>query len=548
MGVPRLSPIRALASPVPLAVGAVPWPSSTKVTLIVKLSSLLGQGVLSARFPGDALSLDATDSTGELLYPSDFAPYKPRPEVVIVADDVRARAHAAVLTCGSLAKHAPPGASLGGRELFVEAGDPTEPSAEKAWGAGKIDFRRFQSAPPDQRLDSLPVPFRVFYQRGEIHFGGEFQGPVPEIVLVDTSGQKPSSYVTLLLDTVCISPSRARMTLLWRGIADLGLVTPGAALIGVTLSTTPARSNQEILSWPKRDVVYPWQLRKDSIEGETIAAPLKSPNVVLDSPTEDETNEVDSLSGTIERDPSHVGQALPFRARSNAKQPVAESEDQVEVDHLGETLGLVGRPVSTPLPFLPAAPDPTSDEPRQPIANPRALAGPKVESATPWQRSTVPLSLADIAPARAPAATPARDLPLAECARIAASIARRPSEKDAVLEAHDLDAASWAAADARVSETAREASSRGDPSMMLAYDAAYVDQLEKERGPIEVPEWARIVVAGERGTTNEVLEDLSLPLSALPRIERVWLKRLAADVALGKAVNRAVKAARSDPP
>ena len=82
---------------------------------------------------------------------------------------------------------------------------------------------------------------------------------------------------------------------------------------------------------------------------------------------------------------------------------------------------------------------------------------------------------------------------------------------------------------------------------MLAYDAAYVDQLEKERGPIEVPEWARIVVAGERGTTNEVLEDLSLPLSGLARIERVWLKRLAADMALGKAVNRAVKAARSDP-
>jgi hypothetical protein len=80
--------------------------------------------------------------------------------------------------------------------------------------------------------------------------------------------------------------------------------------------------------------------------------------------------------------------------------------------------------------------------------------------------------------------------------------------------------------------------------LLRAYDAAYVAQLEKERGPITVEEYARLVVASERGGAAPLLEELRMPRGAFMRIERVWLDRVAEDDALAASVRKAILAAR----
>jgi hypothetical protein len=96
------------------------------------------------------------------------------------------------------------------------------------------------------------------------------------------------------------------------------------------------------------------------------------------------------------------------------------------------------------------------------------------------------------------------------------------------------------------SESIRKETDRGKTALLKAYDAAYVGQLEKERGPITVEEYARLVVASERGATAQALEELSLPRGAFLRIERVWLERVSADDALAATVRKAILAARMD--
>ena len=134
---------------------------------------------------------------------------------------------------------------------------------------------------------------------------------------------------------------------------------------------------------------------------------------------------------------------------------------------------------------------------------------------------------------------------LVRCAAIAASIARTKTEKDRILEEHELEPGMWEVLDKHWNETVRALAGRGRTAPLTAYDTAYVAQIEKERGPIGVEEYARIVVAQERGSADEELAALSLPRGALLRVQRVWLGRvIAADAELGKSVRVAVEAAR----
>src|SRR5664279_3339762 len=71
------------ASAEPMSVGAVPWPDGSKLTLIVKLTLTVDStGAVRVLKPGRPLSLDDADTDAELYYPSDFAPQKPRCDVI----------------------------------------------------------------------------------------------------------------------------------------------------------------------------------------------------------------------------------------------------------------------------------------------------------------------------------------------------------------------------------------------------------------------------------------------------------------------------------
>lgn len=55
---------------------------------------------------------------------------------------------------------------------------------------------------------------------------------------------------------------------------------------------------------------------------------------------------------------------------------------------------------------------------------------------------------------------------------------------------------------------------------------SYVAQLEAERGPSTVEEYARLLSATERGTIKETLAALDVSKVAAPRVHRGWLLKI----------------------
>jgi len=92
----------------------------------------------------------------------------------------------------------------------------------------------------------------------------------------------------------------------------------------------------------------------------------------------------------------------------------------------------------------------------------------------------------------------------------------------------------------------RAETGRGRSALLKAYDMAYIAQLEEERGPIRVEDYARLLVAAERGSGDVKLAAMGLPRGALLRIQRVWLGKVAGDAELGKSVRIAVESAREE--
>ena len=181
-----------------------------------------------------------------------------------------------------------------------------------------------------------------------------------------------------------------------------------------------------------------------------------------------------------------------------------------------------------------------------PLAKPEMLE-PKEEPAPEPAPVPAPEPAPAPAPAEAaaePAEPPLELIPVEQCGAIAASLARRPDDAAKILEENKLKEKRWKAIDAYWAEQIRDETGHGKARLLRAYDTAYVARLEEERGPIEVDEYARLVVAAERGQAGPVLRELSLPTGAMVRIERVFLRRIVDRPALGERVRKAVEAAR----
>ena len=145
--------------------------------------------------------------------------------------------------------------------------------------------------------------------------------------------------------------------------------------------------------------------------------------------------------------------------------------------------------------------------------------------------------------AEAPA-LPLDAFPMERCAAIAASMARRKADAARILEENGLTLATWEALDRHWINAIREENKRGKVTLPAGYDMAYVGRLEEERGPILVEEYARLVVAAERGNGAQVLLELGLPQGTLLRVQRIWLDKMIADPGFGAQVQAAVEVAR----
>jgi hypothetical protein len=138
-------------------------------------------------------------------------------------------------------------------------------------------------------------------------------------------------------------------------------------------------------------------------------------------------------------------------------------------------------------------------------------------------------------PAVAPSPEPEPEkLPLAEypverCAAIAARIACRPDDIYAALEAEELRVERWRALHAHWLTEIRAEAARGKKALLALHDAAYVAGLEEERGPISATDYAKLVIAAERGAVETSLQEMRLPGGSMMRIRRVWLARIMSD-------------------
>lgn len=198
--------------------------------------------------------------------------------------------------------------------------------------------------------------------------------------------------------------------------------------------------------------------------------------------------------------------------------------------------------LAAPAPGLPEAP---------PMIGPQAT--PEMVVAKPESASAeaAPQPALKAEPAPKPAAPPAEpeiDLEtytVERCATIAVSIACRPADTAKTLEEHELSAKRWDKVKNHWLEAIRKELAKGKNALLRRYDAAYVAQVEVERGPIGVEEYARLAVAAERGATGEAVAEMGLPSGAPIRIERVWMERMALDAAFGERVRAAVEEQRA---
>ncbi len=204
----------------------------------------------------------------------------------------------------------------------------------------------------------------------------------------------------------------------------------------------------------------------------------------------------------------------------------------------------------------PTRPEPSAPPlvPRPPAAEVKpeapAMIGP-LATAEMYARTTTPNAavtsprVEEASPPASPApALPVDDFPIERCAQLTASISRRKNDRARILEAEKLEDHRFAQHQAFWTSAISAETERGKTLLLEKFDKAYVSRLEEERGVILPQEFARIVVASERGHPERALRELDLPPSALMRIERVFLGRTARDPDLALRVRHAIETER----
>ncbi|MBK8256701.1 MAG: DUF2169 domain-containing protein [Polyangiaceae bacterium] len=165
-------------------------------------------------------------------------------------------------------------------------------------------------------------------------------------------------------------------------------------------------------------------------------------------------------------------------------------------------------------------------------------AAPSTAAPTPFP-SAVPAP-----PAVVPGTLPLEQFPIDKCARIAARLDRRPRDREATLKSNAIDEPTWSRLDGHWQEELRIEAEKKKNALLKTYDTAYVAQIEEERGPISVAEYARLTVASERGDVTPVAAQLGIPAEATMRIRRVWIAKMARDIDIGVRVRLAVQSER----
>ncbi len=425
-----------------------------------------------------------------------------------------------------------------------------------------FDFAYFDVAPLDQALPALLGTERIVLEN--LHPRHARLATVLRVVTPRaTAGfQGVSQSVPLACDTLLVDTDAGVAQLVWRG--QVALDHPqraGIVIVEPDAAPAPAATATATMVLPAAPPkappfgVAPALLTTMAPVPAPARAPLPfagpvapSPHAVAATPSEREHAPRPSGPGTETLAPmsAPAKAALPFPGASGAAAPVTAIP--IEPAWPSTTVPAAPRFGAPPLVRPPAAPPPepvvappSEPPPLPPVVEPAPLPppliGPLARSEMIADPSTGPVGPAEGDPASDP-------YPIDRCARIAASLARRRAATAEILEANELDPAAWAALDQRWKAAIAAETARGKTELLGAYDAAFVAQLEEERGAITLEEYAGLQVASERGSVAGLLAEMTLPRGAMLRIERVWLRRIAGDAGLGAKARSALTAAR----
>jgi hypothetical protein len=354
-----------------------------------------------------------------------------------------------------------------------------------------IDAGYFNAAPADQQIDDLAPDVRLVLDglhREHPVLVTSLARVVPSAVIERDGGR---AEIALRCDTLAIDTDRARCTLTWRGQVPLRHPAEAGRVI-VTVSTPVVKARRPLLG-----------------------------------------------TGTLGPGFVVAGSPLPFAAEAAPPAPARVVFAAPPPSDLESPGWRPAAPAPLPAIEIPAVAPP-------PMIGPLATAEPAPESVGAADTLAPP---PPEVPIEEPLPRPAPELdqgryPVDRGAAIAASLARRPAEEKEILENNDLDDGSWKQLSRSFREAIAEETGRGRTALLDRWDASYVAQLEQERGPIKPEEYARIVVAQERGSADAALAELSLPTTALMPVTRVWIGKIAADLAFAVTVNAAVEDAR----
>jgi hypothetical protein len=449
-----------------------------------------------------------------------------------------------------------------------------------------FDWSYFQAAPLDQRTDFL---------RGDEWI--MLEGLHPTLPLLRTRlpgvratarihglsafGVAEGTALDLHLDTLRIDGDEQRCTAVFRRSFPVA----GEAALAAVRAVAGVQVRGEALAW-----FEPRPSGAARVDPRGAAAPASSEGTVA-LPLDDALGEsspgarpalpfvppvpvepLGTLAISLEDDQAPRGPALPFGGGvatgsflAASPRPAAEipahvatgtlaiAPDEEALAPSGSTLPFAARRAPPPAPPPPEPPPPESLEPAPfwpGVAEPAwlgSLATPAPAPPPVPELDTVPYfappAAASPAPPvvpepRAPAIDPA-SFPLERYAALAAELAEQRAPRDDVLGAQGLDEPAWSAIDRHWSEAIRRDAKHAAGKLRRAYDAAYVSTVEGLRGPITPAEYARLALAGERGVSDQVLDNLRIQRPARMSVIRVWAQRLAADARLRGEVGAA---------
>jgi hypothetical protein len=371
-----------------------------------------------------------------------------------------------------------------------------------------LDLAYFNAAPRDQQLDAIDPDQRLELEAlhpDHPRLETSLPGIQPRALM--TSGGRAGEGVSLSADTLGIDTDRSLVFVVWRGRIPLNHpAEPGRIVVSI------------------EDAGY----GGSTLDLEPGAA---SPGAPVPFAEAAPAGEIETMYG------GHAGgAALPFGpARSpwldfrNRPPEVRRAPEQVDT---GTLYGVKGKAHDV-LPMTWNAAQPAATAVVTEVApQPEPIAAPSSEPAPE--------------PAPAAEAPPPREITIERCAAIRASLDRRPADAAAILRENEISPAAWEREEHRWESAIDAEIDAGQSDLLDRFDAAYVARIEEERGPLGAEDYARLVIAAERGTTEAALEALALPEAAEMRIERVWMAKLMADGELAAAVRRAKAARRED--